>query len=74
MGQMLPCCPAEERVWGKREGHVVMRLTRWRVHPYRRWREGVGRREEKRTPVLAAGVRGPRWAGEDVMPFQDVGF
>lgn len=53
---------------------MEMRLTRWRVHPYCRWREGVGGREEKRAPVLAAGVRGPRWAGEDVMPFQDVGF
>jgi len=46
-----------------------MRLTRWRVHAYRRRRERVGGWEEQRAPVLAAGVWGSRRAGQDVVPF-----
>lgn len=54
---------------GGGRGGWQMRLTRWRVHAYRRRRERVGGWEEQRAPVLAAGVWGSRRAGQDVVPF-----
>lgn len=44
------------------------------VHPDAGWGEGVVGREEERTPVLAAGVGGRGWAGDDVVPFEDIRF
>ena len=39
------------------------------------WRcEGVVWWEHERAPVLAAFVGRVRWAGDDVVPFEDVGF
>lgn len=44
------------------------------VHADGGWGEGVVGREEEGSPVLAVFVRGVGWAGEDVVPFEDVGF
>ena len=45
----------------------------WRVHADRRRRERILGREGQRAPVLAVLVRCLGRAGEDVVPFEDVG-
>ena len=42
------------------------------MHAYSGRGERVVWREEEGAPVLAAIVRGVRWASEDVVPFQDI--
>lgn len=44
------------------------------VHADRGRGEGVVRREHQRAPVLAAGVGRAGRPGQDVVPFEDVGF
>ena len=44
------------------------------MHADRGWVEGVGGREEKGAPVLPVHVRCVGGSGQDVVPFQDVGF
>ena len=44
------------------------------VHADCRWGERVVWGEHERAPVLAAFVGGVGWAGQDVVPFEDVGF
>lgn len=44
------------------------------MHPDRGRSEGVVGWEEERAPVLAVLVGGRGRAGEDVVPFEDVGF
>lgn len=48
--------------------------ARGRVHPDRGRSEGVVGREGQRAPVLPAVVGGAGRAGQDVVPFEDVGF
>jgi hypothetical protein len=45
-----------------------------RVHADRWWGEGVVGWEHERAPVLPAFVGGVGRAGEDIVPFEDVGF
>ena len=42
------------------------------MHPDRGGCKGVVRWEYERAPILAAFVGGLGWAGEDVVPFEDV--
>lgn len=44
------------------------------MHPDGGWGEGVVGGKEESAPVLAVVVGGRRWAGQDVVPFQDVGL
>ena len=46
----------------------------WRVHADCRRGEGVVGWELEDAPVLAVGVGGVGGSGEDVVPFEDVGF
>ncbi len=51
-----------------------LEAARGRVHPDGGGREGVVAREEECPPVLPVFVGRARRAGEDVVPFEDVGF
>lgn len=58
----------------KAEAGGRLEATGGSVHADGGWGEGVVGREEKGSPVLAVFVRGVGWAGQDVVPFEDVGF
>lgn len=51
-----------------------LEAARGRVHPDGRGSEGVVGWEEEGPPVLPVFVGGGGRAGEDVVPFEDVGF
>lgn len=45
-----------------------------RVHFYRGRRKWIIGREQKGTPVLSTMIGSVRGSGEDIMPFEDIGF
>lgn len=63
-----------EVAYGEAEAFTAAEAARRGVHTDGGWCEGVVGGKDEGAPVLAAGVDCVGWAGEDVVPFEDVGF